>query len=45
MYMYKPTYLPVVIIADLTAAGLQSGWHNLINPAIAATWGQAIKVP
>jgi len=37
--------VPVVIIADLMAAGLQVGWYVLRRPAMPATWGQAIEVP
>lgn len=37
--------LPVVIIADLIAAGLQSGCTLLRRPAIPETWGQDIEVP
>lgn len=33
------------MIADLIAAGLQSGWTVLIRPAIPATMGVDIEVP
>ena len=37
--------VPVVMIADLIAAGLQLGCFVLISPAMPATWGQDIEVP
>ena len=37
--------IPVVIMADLMAAGLQSGWSVLRRPTTPATWGQDIEVP
>jgi hypothetical protein len=37
--------LPVVMIADLIAAGLQSGWRVLRSPTAPATCGQDIDVP
>ncbi|PON57783.1 hypothetical protein PanWU01x14_171450 [Parasponia andersonii] len=39
------TVLAVVIMADLMAAGLQSGWADLSRAAAPPTWGQAIDVP
>jgi len=38
-------YLPVVMIADLIADGLQSGWRVLRRPTIPATWGHDMDVP
>lgn len=37
--------LPVVMIADLIAAGLQSGCMVLRRPAMPETWGHDIEVP
>lgn len=37
--------LPVVMRADLIAAGDQSGWNDLTYAAAAAAWGQAMDVP
>lgn len=37
--------IPVVIRADLMAAGDHSGWKLLTYAAAPATWGQAIEVP
>lgn len=37
--------LPVVMIADLTAAGLQLGWRDFTSPTRPATWGHDIEVP
>ncbi|CAA7391729.1 unnamed protein product [Spirodela intermedia] len=39
------TTSPVVIMADLIAAGDQSGWKLLIYAATAAAWGVDIDVP
>jgi len=33
------------MIADLIAAGLQSGWTDLSSPTSPATWGHDIEVP
>jgi hypothetical protein len=33
------------MIADLIAAGLQSGWIDLSSPTRPATWGHDIDVP
>lgn len=38
-------FWPVVIIADLIAAGLQSGWRVLRRPTMPETWGHDIEVP
>ena len=39
-------YVPVVMIADLIAAGLQSGWRALRSPAMPATCGHdSMEVP
>ena len=46
--MYNDNYihiLPVVMIADLIAAGLQVGLRVLRSPAMPATCGQDIEVP
>lgn len=37
--------LPVVIKADLIAAGDQSGWEALTYAAAPVAWGQDIDVP
>jgi hypothetical protein len=37
--------LAVVMMADLMAAGLQSGWRALRRPATPATWGHDMDVP
>lgn len=37
--------LPVVMIADLIAAGLQEGWRVLRRPATPETCGHDIEVP
>lgn len=37
--------LPVVIIADLIAAGLHEGWADLTMATSAETCGQDIEVP
>lgn len=37
--------VPVVMIADLIAAGLQSGWRVLRRPTTPETWGHDIEVP
>jgi len=37
--------VPVVIIADLIAAGLHLGWSVLRRPTMPDTWGHAIEVP
>ncbi|WOH01384.1 hypothetical protein DCAR_0520766 [Daucus carota subsp. sativus] len=37
--------LPVVIKADLIAAGDQSGWEALTYAAAPVAWGQAMDVP
>lgn len=37
--------LPLVMIADLIAAGDHEGWTALIKAAIPVTCGQAIEVP
>ena len=36
---------PVVMIADLMAAGLHLGFRILRRPTMPATWGQAMDVP
>lgn len=36
---------PVVMMADLMAAGLHVGFHDLTVAATPATWGQAMDVP
>lgn len=36
---------PVVIMADLIAAGFQSGWNDFTYAATPATWGHDIEVP
>ena len=36
---------PVVIMADLIAAGFQSGWNDFTYAATLATWGHDIEVP
>lgn len=41
----KLFFLPVVMIADLTAAGDHSGCRDLSTAMIPVTWGQAIDVP
>jgi hypothetical protein len=38
-------HVPVVMIADLIAAGLQSGWTALRSPAMPATCGHDMEVP
>lgn len=38
-------FLPVVIRADLIAAGLQLGYIELRRATIPETWGQAMEVP
>lgn len=38
-------YLPVVMSADLNAAGDQSGWSDLSTAIMPDTCGQAIDVP
>jgi hypothetical protein len=45
LYVHKSYNLPVVMIADLIAAGLQSGWRDLRSPTSPATWGHDIEVP
>ena len=37
--------LPVVMIADLIADGLQLGWRVLRRPTTPATWGHDMDVP
>lgn len=37
--------LPVVIRADLMAAGDHPGWNDLTYAATAVAWGQAMDVP
>ena len=38
-------YIPVVMIADFKAAGLQFGYSFLRRPTMPETWGQETEVP
>lgn len=44
-YIYYHNVIPVVIMADLIAAGDQEGWTVFTKAAIPVTWGQDIEVP
>lgn len=43
--MKKSRVAPVVMMADLIAEGLHSGWRALSRPAIPEMWGQDMEVP
>jgi len=38
-------FLPVVMIADLIAAGVQEGYKDLKRPTIPEMWGHDMDVP